>query len=65
MVIKRIRPTTFQVTLQAYELAALVAAARMIVQVYEVAPKALSEDARLQLESLLADYDQASQRIQD
>jgi hypothetical protein len=65
MVIRRVRPTTFQVTLHAYELAALVAAARMIVQGSADASKTVSEDARLQLESILADYDQAFQRIQD
>lgn len=65
MVIKRIRPTTFQVTLHAYELAALVAAARMIVTGREDASQTLSEDARLQLESILADYDQAFRRIQE
>jgi hypothetical protein len=65
MVIKRIRPTTFQVTIHAYELAALVAAARMIVQDCKDASKTLTEDARLQLESVLAGYDQAFQKILD
>ena len=65
MVIKRIRPTTFQVTIHAYELAAFVAAARTIVGRHKGTPESLSEDARLQLESVLADYDQAIQRIQD
>ncbi|MEJ2247096.1 MAG: hypothetical protein P8Y80_13620 [Acidobacteriota bacterium] len=65
MVIKRIRPTTFQVTIHAYELSALVAAARTIVHGDKDASKTLSEDARLQLESVLADYDQALQRIED
>lgn len=65
MVIKRIRPTTFQVTIHTYELAALVAAARTIVDGSEDASKTLNKDARLQLESVLTDYDQALQRIQD
>jgi hypothetical protein len=65
MLIKRIRPTTFQVTLHAYELSALVAAARMIVSGCQDESQTLSEDARLQLESILADYDQAFRRIQE
>jgi hypothetical protein len=65
MVIERIRPTTFQVTLHAYELAALVAAARMIVQGSEDASKTISEDARLQLQSVLEDYDTSFRRIQE
>jgi hypothetical protein len=65
MVIKRIRPATFQLTIHAYELAALVAAARSMVLDGGDASKTLSEDARLQLESVLADYDQAFQRIAD
>jgi hypothetical protein len=65
MVIKRIRPTTFQVTIHAYELAALAAAARTIVHGDKDASETLSEDARLQLESVLADYDQALKRIEN
>ena len=65
MIIKRIRPATFQVTLHAYELATLVAAARMIVQDCEDASKTLNEDFRLQLESVLADYDQAFRKTED
>ena len=65
MVIKRIRSTIFRVTLHAYKLAALVAAARMIVQGSEDASKGINEGARLQLESILADYDQAFRKIQD
>jgi hypothetical protein len=65
MVIKRIRSTTFQVTIHAYELAALVAAARTIAHGDKDVSETLSKDARLQLESILADYDQALQRIED
>ena len=56
MQIERIRPTTLQVTLHAYELAALVAAARLVVQGVE---GELTEEARLQLKTVLADYDEA------
>jgi len=65
MIIERIRPTTFQVTINAYALAALASAARAIVESPEDASKTLSEDARLQLKSVLADYDQAVKKIQD
>ena len=56
MRIERIRPTIFQVTLHAYELATLVAAARAVVQGAE---GELTEEARLQLKTVLADYDEA------
>jgi hypothetical protein len=65
MVIKRIRPTTFQVKIHAYELAALAAAARTIIDGCEDTSKTINEDARIQLKSVLADYDQALERIQD
>jgi len=60
MKVDRIHPTTFQVTLHAYELATLVAAARLIV---EGAEGELTEEARLQLQTVLADYDQAFREI--
>ena len=65
MVIKRVKPTTFQVTIHTYELAALVAAARMAVEDREDASDTLDQGARLHLESVLEDYDQALKRIPD
>ena len=65
MVIKRVKPTIFQITIHTYELAALVAAARMAVEDRKESPENLDQDARLHLESILADYDQALKRIQD
>ncbi|MEJ2111388.1 MAG: hypothetical protein P8Z37_16050 [Acidobacteriota bacterium] len=65
MIIKRIRPTTFQVTIHTYELAALVAAARVTVDGTKEASDTLDEGARVHLQSVLAEYDQALQRIQD
>jgi len=59
MRIDRIRPTMFQVTLHAYELATLVAAARMVAKGTE---GELTHEARLQLETVLADYDEAFRR---
>ncbi len=59
MRIDRIRPTIFQVTLHAYELATLVAAARIVVQGAE---GGLTDEARLQLKSVLDDYDEAFRR---
>jgi hypothetical protein len=56
MQIERVRPAVFQVTLHAYELATLVAAARVVVQGTEAE---LTEEARGQLETVLADYDDA------
>ncbi len=60
MQIDRIRPTVFQVTLHAYELATLVAAARMVARGAE---GELTEEARLQLETVLADYDEAFRQL--
>jgi hypothetical protein len=59
MQIERVRPAVFQITLHAYELATLVAAARVIVR-GEAAE--LSAEARGQLETVLADYDEAFRR---
>jgi hypothetical protein len=56
MQIERIGQTKFQVTLHAYELATLVAAARSVVQEAE---GELTHEARLQLTTVLADYDVA------
>jgi hypothetical protein len=54
MELERLRPTVLRVTLHAYELAALTAAARYVV---ETAPQEVPEAARGQLRELLAEYD--------
>jgi len=56
MQIERVRPAVFQITLHAYELATLVAAARVVAQGAEAE---LTEEARGQLQTVLADYDDA------
>ena len=56
MRIERLRPTVLRVTLHAYELAALAAAARWVA---DGAHGELSPDVRERLESVLADYDLA------
>jgi len=64
MVIKRVKPTTFQITIHTFELAALVAAARVTVEDRKDAADTLDKDALLHLKSVLADYDQALRRIE-
>lgn len=59
MHIERIRPTVFQVTLHAYELSALVAAARWAVEEGELPP-----DAQEQLEEVLAHYEAERQQLE-
>ncbi|MFI6284839.1 hypothetical protein ACIBCM_08795 [Streptomyces sp. NPDC051018] len=54
MELERIRPMVLRATFHAYELAALTAAARYVV---ESAPPEIPADALRQLERLLADYD--------
>jgi hypothetical protein len=60
MKIERIRPAVLQVTLSAYELAALMAAARWVV---EGAEGEVEPGAREQLEQVLAGYEVASRQI--
>jgi hypothetical protein len=60
MKIERIRPAVLQVTLSAYELAALMAAARWVV---EGAEGELEPVAREQLEQVLASYEVAARQI--
>ena len=60
MNLERTRPTTFKVTLHAYELAALISAARWAV---DGAKGELPGEAKEQLSQILADYDSESQRI--
>lgn len=60
MNLERPRPTTFKVTLHAYELAALISAARWAV---DGAEGELPVEAKEQLSQILADYDSESQRI--
>ena len=60
MRIERLRPTTFQLTLGAFEMAALVAAARWVVSGAqgELTPEALD-----QLRKVLESYDDQWQRL--
>ena len=60
MKVERIRPAILQVTLSAYELSALIAAARWVV---EGATGELAPDAVEQLEQVLASYDSASRSM--
>ena len=60
MKVERIRPAILQVTLSAYELSALIAAARWVV---EGAKGELAPDAVEQLEQVLASYDSASRSM--
>ena len=59
MILEEIRPATFQITLHAYELAALVAAARLTL---ETPDSALTRDARVQLQTVLDSYEDALRR---
>lgn len=54
MRVERVRPAVLQVTVHAYELAALVSAARAVV---EGAAGGVPDEAREQLREVLADYD--------
>jgi hypothetical protein len=60
MRVERLRPTTFQLTLGAFELAALVAAARWVTG---GAQGELTAEAREQLRKVLESYDEQSQRL--
>ncbi len=57
MQLERVRPTVLRLTLHAYELAALIAAARLVAQKGE--EKELPEEAAQQLRQVLASYDEA------
>lgn len=60
MELERVRPTVLRVTLHAYELAGLMAAARYVV---DSAPSEVPDPAREQLRALLADYDDGLRRL--
>lgn len=60
MQVERIRPTTYRITLHTYELAALVSAARWVV---DGARGELPQEATEQLSQILAAYDKESHRI--
>ena len=60
MHIERTRPTTFRITLHTYELAALISAARWVV---DGAKGELPREATEQLSQILAAYDQESKHI--
>ena len=57
MQIERVRPSVLRLTLHAYELAALIAAPRLVAEKDE-----LSEEASEQLRQVLASYDEATRR---
>jgi len=57
--LERVRPTVLRLTLHAYELAALIAAARLVAQKGE---EELPEEAAEQLRQVLVSYDEASRR---
>jgi hypothetical protein len=56
----RVRPTVWRATLHAYELAALMAAVRYVV---ESGTTEIPEEAREQLRGLLADYDEELHKL--
>jgi len=58
--LERVRATVFRATLHAYELAALVTAARYVV---ESAPPEVPDASRDQLRQLLAAYDRQLRRL--
>ncbi|NBC16025.1 MAG: hypothetical protein GVY18_01775 [Bacteroidetes bacterium] len=60
MKIEKERPTVFRVTLHAYELSALIAAARWVV---EGAEGELSDEALDQLRQVVESYDAERQRL--
>lgn len=60
MRVDRLRPTTFQLTLGAFELAALVAAARWVTSGAE---GELTAEALDQVRKVLASYDEQWQRL--
>lgn len=62
MKIKRTRPTIFEVTLHAYELSALIAAARWVV---EGAEGKLEEKAVEQLRQVVESYDAEARRLNE
>jgi hypothetical protein len=55
--LERVRPSVLRLTLHAYELAALIAAARLVAEKVE-----LPEEASEQLRQVLASYDEATRR---
>ncbi len=60
MKIEKVRPTVFSVTLHAYELSALIAAARWVV---EGAEGELSEEALDQLRQVVENCDAETERL--
>ena len=59
MHVERVRPSVLRLTLHAYELAALIAAARLVAQ---KGVDELPEEAAEQLRRVLASYDEATRR---
>jgi hypothetical protein len=58
--LERVRPTVLRATLHAFELAALMAAVRYVV---ESAPGDVPDSARDQLRRLLTDYDEGLRKL--
>ena len=59
MKVERVRPAVLRLTLHAYELAALIAAARLVAEKGE---DELPEEAAEQLRQVLASYDEAARQ---
>ena len=57
MIVEQVRPLTFRLTVRGFELAALIAAARCVAEGRE---SALSDEAKRQLDQLLAAYDRST-----
>jgi hypothetical protein len=62
MKVERVRPSVFRLTLHAYELAALIAAARWVAA--EKGKGELPEESVEQLRQVLASYDQATRHAE-
>jgi hypothetical protein len=60
MIVERVRPTMLRVTVYAYELSALIAAAQWVV---EGAPGELPQEARDQIQQVLENYDAEIRRL--
>ncbi len=61
MHVERVRPTVYRLTLHAYELSTLVAAARLVS--HGEAGADLTTEARAELRQVLADYDRELARV--
>ncbi|MGM0589503.1 MAG: hypothetical protein ACQETE_13865 [Bacteroidota bacterium] len=62
MQIDRLRPTKYRITLHSYDMAALLSAARWVV---EGAEGELSDEAKAHLAQVVANYDEAVQQVNE